>query len=290
MKCSFFSISAILILTISFAFKNTVVFSHKPASTITDTTTTIHPEKYLATLTFDGKDGLDNGESCFPQSFSFNTTQDANKDGKIDVEDNLENLVLFSIGNNVIGTGRTGLPTRGPNDQRPAIYFHHDTAGTYQVYEYWIYYADNDWINNHEHDWEKYFVYVQNDTPKFIKLSHHKSFTTYNWESFPKEKGCTIIGVHRGSHAMHDYSEDGVKISNDGKIAANNGELRVGDQETIPWIIYSNDTNVFGAIPFLQATEIFFYGDSNYFGNRNEFGDPNKSPWERVEWSNPPLP
>ena len=109
---------------------------------------TINPQTYLATLTFD------KGETCFPQSFLFNTTQDANKDGKIDAEDNLENLVLYSIGNTILGTGSTGLTNRGANDQRPAIYFHYDTAGIFEVYEYWLYYADNDWVNNHEHDWD----------------------------------------------------------------------------------------------------------------------------------------
>ncbi len=296
LKCTLPSFCAFLIFIIVSAFKNKIVFSYNPTtikeevSFFSATNTSINPEKYLATLTFDGKDRLNNGETCFPQSFSFNTTQDANKDGKTDVEDNLENLVLYSIGNAITGTGRTGLAARGPNDQRPAVYFHYDTAGVYQVYEYWIYYADNDWINNHEHDWEKYFVYVQNNSPKFIKLSHHKSFTTYTWESFPQEYGFPIIGVHRGSHAMHNSTQDGVKISHDGKITANNGKLFEGNNQIIPWIIYSNDKNVVGATSFAKTTETFFYGDPVYFGNGKEFGDPNKAPWERREWSNPSLP
>lgn len=289
MKSSFYSIIFVLLFTSLFAFKSKVVFYYKQTFKTSDTTTSIHPEKFLATLTFDGKDGLDNGETCFPQSFSFNTTQDANKDGEINVEDNLENLVLFSIGNNISGMGRTGLTECGPNDQRPAIYFHYATAGIYQVYEYWLYYADNDWLNNHEHDWEKYFVYVKNDVPKFIKLSHHNSFTTYTWERFSNENGFPIIGVHRGSHAMHNVAQDGVKISHEGKITANNGKLLEGNNQSIPWIIYSNDKNVSGAILFSQSIETFYYGDPSYFGNGKEWGDPNLSPWKRLEWSNPPL-
>ncbi len=208
----------------------------------------------------------------------------------MDVEDNLENLVLYSIGNNVTGKGRTGLSLRGPNDQRPAIYFHYDTAGDYQVYEYWVYYADNDWINNHEHDWEKYFVYVKDNSPQFIKLSHHKSFTTYRWDDFPKENGSPLIGVHRGSHAMKNSVEGGVKIRYDGKITANKGKLLTGNNQTIAWIIYSNDKNVVGAIPFSQVTETFYYGDPFYLSNRKEWGDPRLAPWKRVEWDNPPLP
>lgn len=52
------------------------------------------------------------------------------------------------------------------NDQRPAVYWRRKAlTGSYsgwEVYEYWIYYPDNDWINNHEHDWEYYNVYFQN--------------------------------------------------------------------------------------------------------------------------------
>lgn len=275
-----YSIKPVLIFTILFLLIGKFSFSQP----------TVNPSKYLATLTFDGNSLFDNGETCFPQSFYFNTTQDGNKDGKINVEDNLENLVLYSIGDSVTGTGRTGLTDRGPNDQRPAIYFHYDTVGIYQVYEYWLYYADNDWINNHEHDWEKYFVYVQNDVPKYIMLSHHHSVSFYAWESFPKENGFPIIGVHRGSHAMHNSAQDGVKISAEGKITSNTGKLLVGNNQIIPWIIYSNDKNVVDAISYSQELETFFYGDPIYFGNGNEMGDPNLSPWKRVEWNNPPLP
>ncbi|HET6991176.1 MAG TPA: hypothetical protein VFJ43_07630 [Bacteroidia bacterium] len=137
MKNLFYLITPFLIVTVFFGFKTNPAISNSFAKTekiiVSDSEYPVTPRYYLATLTFD-KD-----ETCFPQSFSFNTTQDANKDGKIDVEDNLENLVLYSIGNNISGTGRTGLKNRGPNDQRPAVYFHCDTAGIYQVYEYWFY-------------------------------------------------------------------------------------------------------------------------------------------------------
>jgi hypothetical protein len=288
MKSFFYLIIPLFIFAFTSGVKNNSRISHSSVKIeneiVSDSTIFTNPVYYLATLTFD-KD-----ETCFPQSFSFNTTQDGNGDGKIDVEDNLENLVLYSIGNNTTGTGRTGLSNRGPNDQRPAIYFHCATAGEYQVYEYWLYYADNDWINNHEHDWEKYFVYLKNGTPQFIKLSHHRSFTTYNWESFPKMDGYPVIGIHRGSHACENKSKDGVEISQTGRITAKNGKLLKGNGESIPWVIYSNDKNVAGAISFPQTIETFFYGDPHYFSNWKESGDGNKSPWKRAEWNNPPLP
>ena len=36
---------------------------------------------------------------------------------------------------------------RGPNNQNPALYFHFATTGNYKVYEYWLYYGDNDLEN-----------------------------------------------------------------------------------------------------------------------------------------------
>ncbi|MCH8318621.1 MAG: hypothetical protein IIA88_09020, partial [Bacteroidetes bacterium] len=252
----------------------------------------VDPYKYIATLEFDGKDFFDSGEQNFPHSFSFNTTQDANNDGVINVEDNLENLIRFSIGNYLYGTGRSGLTNRGPNDQRPVVYFHFVQRQKYDVYEYWLYYADNDWINDHEHDWEKYYVYVKDTTPIYIMISWHNDFNLFSWCEISKDNGHPIIKVDGGSHAMGKGSQDGVVIRYNGEISKNNGQLDVGDSATIPWIIYSNDFNVFTAISYIQSPDTFFYGDPEYSsptGNSNEWGDPRDAPWKRVEWDNPPT-
>ena len=140
----------------------------------------IDPHRFIATLQFDGGDFFDSGESNFPLVYTFNTSQDGNNDGQIDPDDALENLVERSIGNGIYGTGRTGLANRGPNDQRPAVYFHYVQRANYTVYQYWLYYADNNWLNDHEHDWEKYYVYVQDTTPLYVKISSHSSFNTYS--------------------------------------------------------------------------------------------------------------
>ncbi|MDA9564287.1 hypothetical protein N9R81_06420 [Flavobacteriales bacterium] len=250
----------------------------------------IGPSKFLPTLTFDGTDLFDGGETCFPTKYNFNTTQDANNNGIVDVEDNLENHIRFAIGDNISGTGRTGLANRGPNNQRPIVYFHFVETDDYDVYQYWLYYADNDWINDHEHDWEKYFVYVVDSVPEYIKISHHDEFTTYSWDELTLDDGHPSIGVDGGSHAMGISAQDGVKIRYSGAVSANNGNLIAGDGQTFTWQILTNDNNVIGGIPYTAQPHLFYYGDPFYSTNSTEFGDDRQAPWMRTEWSNPPTP
>ncbi|MCD4791901.1 MAG: NPP1 family protein [Bacteroidales bacterium] len=249
----------------------------------------INAYTYLSTLKFDGKDWWDTGETNFPMSFRFNTTQDANGDGNKNVEDNLENSIRYKIGSNLYGTGRTGLSNRGPNNQKPAVYFHIAYAGVYTVYQYWYYYADNDWINDHEHDWEKVFVYVRGTTPEYIKISSHSDFTTYRWSKITKSGNHPILGVDGGSHAFKTSGEDGVQITYYGKITKNNGRLDSGDSKTYAWAIYSNAGNVSNVTGYTQSPNKFYYGDP-YYLLQSEWGDERNSPWERTEWNNPPAP
>ena len=253
----------------------------------------INPMKYLPTLRFDGPDWGDTGEKNFPMTYKFNTTQDGNGDGVIDEDDALENLVKFSIGDSIYGTGRTGLPNRGPNDQRLAIYFHLAQVDSYLVYEYWLYYADNDWINHHEHDWEFYFVYELNDEPEYIKMNSHDIFTTYNWDDIQKDEGFPVMDVDGGGHAMNPgEDEDGVKIRYFGEIISNGARLDAGAGDTIPWIIYSNVPNAISAQTFVQQPDTFNYGDPEYWflANPDEYGDRRAAPWNRPQWDVPPAP
>ncbi|PCJ88443.1 MAG: hypothetical protein COA57_03450 [Flavobacteriales bacterium] len=249
----------------------------------------IDPYRFIATLQFDGQDFFDSGEKNFPLSYTFNTVQDGNGDGSIDPDDALENLVLISIGDSIYGTGRTGLANRGPNDQRPAVYFHHVQRANYTVYEYWLYYADNDWVNDHEHDWEKYYVYVQDTTPVHVKISNHSSFDTYSWCEMSLDANHPIIGVDGGSHAMKKDTEDGVQIRYNGEISLNGGQLDAGAGSTIPWVVYSNDLNVLNVVSYTQSPDTFFYGDPEYMTNSNEYGDARDAPWKRSEWDDPPV-
>jgi len=242
----------------------------------------IDPSQFLATLMFDGKDWLDSGEQNFPQAYRF-TPYDGN------IEHNKENLVRFKIGSNVTGTGSTGWTNRGPNDQRPAVYFHSVNYGGYTVYQYWLYYADNDYINDHEHDWEKYFVYLQNGVPTHLLISHHTSNTIKPWSDVPKDNGHPLIGVDGGAHAMKFENEDGVKIRYNGAVSANGGRLDQGNGATVPWVIYSNE-GVLNGVSFSMTPDIFYGGDPEYSTNPNENGSPYNAPWKRSDWNTPPLP
>lgn len=257
---------------------------------------TIDPYQHLATLRFDNayRDYLiRKKERFFPVSFSFNTMQDGNGDGAVNTEDACENIVKYAIGDSIYGTGRTGLSGRGPNDQRPAVYFHFVKSGGYDVYEYWLYYADNDFLNNHEHDWEKYFVYVKDSIPVYVCISSHNKFNMFKWSDLMKDQGHVIIGVYGGSHAMGKKDKKGVEIRFNGLISKRAGKLDVGDGKRLSWKIYSNDANINKVIPFVQTTECFYSGDPVYntfpgLSNGNEMKDCNSAPWKRKEWEHPP--
>ena len=256
----------------------------------------IDPYKFIATLTFDNRYQdffIGKQEQVFPIKFLFNKTQDGNGDGIIDVEDACENIVRYAIGDSIYGNGRTGKPNRGPNDQRPVVYFHFVKTANYEVYEYWLYYADNDYLNDHEHDWEKYFVYVKSDVPIYVRLSHHHNFKIYSWEELSKDDGHISIGVNGGSHAMSKKNLKGVKIQYNGMVSKNLGRLDFGAGTTLPWRIYTNDANVIGAINYIQSPDYFFGGDPVYphipmLSGNGEYNDANKAPWIRREWDNPP--
>lgn len=241
-----------------------------------------NPAAYLATLQFDGTDWMDTGEKNFPHAFRFQSYDN-------DIEHNKENEIRFKIGNAVTGIGSTGLTNRGPNQQQPAVYFHIAKKGEYEIYEYWLYYADNDWINNHEHDWEKYFVYLKNGVPTHLLISSHNGYKIKPWSEIPKDDGHPLIDVDGGAHAMKWDKEDGVQIRYNGDITKNKGRLDEGDQTNQPWILYSNDP-IDGVTKYLAAPDTFYYGDPAYLINSDENSDPRQAPWKREEWDNPPLP
>ena len=247
----------------------------------------IDPYRYLASLEFDGQDWWDEGEKFFPVSFRFNTSQDANNDGVVNQEDNLENYVPFTIGWNVYGTGTSGLPARGPNDQRPAVYYHHVHADPFIVHQYWLYYVDNDWLNNHEHEWEVYFVYTIHGVITHVGYSWHNTIRIATWCEIRKDDTHPLIGVDGGSHAMKNNSEDGVLIRYNGHIYRRNGQLNT-DSLYVPWVIYSNDSQVTNAVPYLAYPDTFFYGDP-YHGS-DEYSDPRPAAWAQTRWKRPELP
>lgn len=257
---------------------------------------TINPVKFIATLKFDDQYQdyfTGKKEQMFPIAFTFNIIQDGNNDSIIDAEDACENIVRYSIGDSIYGTGRTGISNRGPNDQRPSVYFHFLKRENYDIYEYWLYYADNDYLNDHEHDWEKYFVYVQDTTPVYVMISNHSNFNLFSWCELPKDSTHIIIGVDGGAHAMGNNNQNGIKIRFNGEVSKNAGQLDYGDGQTFPWRIYSNDSNINDAINYFESPDDFFNGDPVYpdipqLSSSEEYGSPSAAPWKRSEWDAPP--
>ncbi|MES2591371.1 MAG: hypothetical protein V4608_05770 [Bacteroidota bacterium] len=258
----------------------------------------IDASRFIATLQFDDRywDFLvPKSEQSFPISFSFNLTQDGNADGVIDVEDACENMVEYAIGDSIYGIGRTGLTLRGANDQRPAVYFHFVKDSEYDVYQYWLYYSDNDYVNDHEHDWEKYFVYVKNGTPAYVRISHHKRFDIYRWDELFKDADHIIVGVKGGSHAMNNKQQKGVQIRYNGDVSKRLGKLCAGEGKNFQWQIFSNDPNVMKAVNYIQKPDCFYNGDPVYpsipgVSISKEYKECSPAPWLRSEWNNPPKP
>jgi len=246
----------------------------------------INPTKYLATLYFHDE------EEFFPVAFNFNTTQDGNGDGNIDVEDNLENYIRGRIGKDIYNESDS-IQLSKPNNQRLAVYFHHSISQDgYDVYEYWYYYAGDIWINKHEHDWETYFVYEQNGVPLYIKYFAHQLCKTFNWTEVVVDGDWhPKITVTCGSHAIRLFNKKNSTDHNwtiiryDGTIESSKEHLKSRILNT--WMIYSNDVNVTHPFRYKQIPNIFEYGD-DCFG-RGEHDGPRPTPWKRYEWNNPPL-
>ncbi|MFB6258294.1 MAG: PKD domain-containing protein [Flavobacteriales bacterium] len=248
--------------------------------------------KYLPTMLFDGNCAGNCPEPNFPLRIDLNRTQDANGDSLVNAEDAMENLIRFAIGDSLVDTGRTGLPNRGPNDQRPAVYFHHLDLDSFQVYQYWHYYADNDWVNNHEHDVQYYFVYEQCGVPLYILFSYHDFTNMFDWGAVAKDDGHPMFDVEAGSHGYQNATDhDGVKIRYNGDIFERNGRLTTADSVRIPWLIFSNDSMVPDATPYPPVPDTMYKGDSSYpFPNPCEYCDGRASPWLRSTWDSVQLP
>jgi len=92
-------------------------------------------------------------------------------------------------------------------DQRPTVYFHLGPGVNiggrgYVVYEYWLYYVHNPWVNTHSHDWEVYFVYESQGHPEYIGLGYHRDFHLYRWSDVVTNGTHPHLHVDKGSHAM----------------------------------------------------------------------------------------
>jgi len=249
---------------------------------------TVDPFKYLPTLTFQEGGFMKTSEKNFPIAYDFNISQDANLDGNFDVEDNMENMVLYVIGSSISGIGRTGLENRGPNNQVPAVYFNYAETYSHNVYQYWYYYGENSHIDNHEHDWESIFIYERDSVPVIVQLTSFGKLQNYGWKEFQQDDGHLVIGVRRGDHSFTNKPKNGVVIRFNGNIHAQEGVLYEGDGLIIPWTIYSSKDFTQNTVHFDEAhTTKFYYGDIAYPRSGTEMDLVRKSPWRRRRWRRP---
>lgn len=249
---------------------------------------TVDPLKYLPTLTFQEGGFMKTAEKNFPIPYDFNTLQDANGDSIVNAEDNMENMILFSIGSKIKGMGRTGLENRGPNNQVPAVYFNYAETYSHNVYQYWYYYGENSHIENHEHDWESIFIYERDTVPVIVQLTSFGKLHNYGWKEFEQDEGHLVLGVRRGDHSFTPKTKEGVVIRFNGEIHAQSGVLFEGHGSIIPWSIYTSKEYVLNSIQFKEAhTTKFYYGDIAYPRSGAEMDLVRKAPWRRRRWRRP---
>jgi len=248
----------------------------------------VNPLKYLPTLTFQEGGFIRTPEKSFPVAYDFNTIQDSNNDGLVNAEDNLENLILFAIGPNIKGVGRTGLTNRGPNNQGPAVYFNYIETYSHNVYQYWYYYGENSHLENHEHDWESIFIYERDTIPVIVQVTSYGKLKNYNWTEFQQDEGHIVLGVRRGDHSFVTKPKNGVAIRWNGEVNSQDGFLRHGHNKLYPWRIFSSIKSLDDCIYFdINETKKFYYGDQSYPRSGAEMDLPRKAPWKRRRWSKP---
>ena len=249
---------------------------------------TIDALKYLPTLTFQEGGFLKTSEKNFPIPINFNTHQDANGDGKVNPEDNIENMVLYAIGNKISGMGRTGLSNRGPNHQVPTVYFNYAETFSHNVYQYWYYYGENSHLENHEHDWESVFVFERDTTPTLVQLTSFGKLVNHEWIDFLQDEGHIVLGVRRGDHSFNKTPKNGVVIRYNGEIHAQEGTLNEGHGRTIPWTVFSTKDFTKNTVLFDETkTTKFYYGDLAYPRSGSELDQERKAPWRRRRWRRP---
>lgn len=85
------------------------------------------------------------------------------------------------------------------------IYYHTVDTGEEIVYEYWFYYAYNNWRNEHYHDWETVYVFVDKSTEEVTRVvaSAHTDAVPNNDLFNPQFEAGEHAGilVEGGSHA-----------------------------------------------------------------------------------------
>jgi hypothetical protein len=295
------------------------------AVTGTASAATYNPSSWLASMYYNGGSYLD-AEKFFPVRGSANrlintyaTYCNWNGYPAIDVEDASETYIMQAITSSAYGATYEGgtISSAHPSNQRPSVYWRQrnlsatvcPSCGTthsgWSVYEYWFYYPVNDayWPFDHEHDWEKYYIYFLNNYATAVRLSCHSSFNVVDWvvlESGGLVSGtthmkCSIEGGQdytTGSHAFEpmvssSQLQDGVCISYGGTVSPRNGWLTMYSSQ--PWVIFSNDPNASGVTSYTLSPSTYYMDDPDGPGGA-EYGGGMPAPWNRVDWDSPPGP
>lgn len=185
---------------------------------------------------------------------------------------------------------------------KSTIYYHTVDTGSEIVYEYWFYYAYNDFENQHYHDWESVFVFVDKATGKVNKVaaSAHEWWIPNNVLDNPGKNHMGIL-VEDGSHASAiDKDDDGIADFSDVSNAFVYGVIVNKLPPSItPFILpfayqtwgfgqfppytWSKGAKIMHDAPYLRVTEISddFIGKFNgpdTFPNSPDLGVPVKIP------------
>lgn len=184
---------------------------------------------------------FDSQETCWPSSVFFDD---------MDVINNAEQYVEYSDGSEI---------------PQPSLYLHKVYRENYVVYEWWVYYARNDYANYHEHDLERIFVFVENEQPIILALSQHNWWNCYQINS----QRNIYAFVERGSHAT----------------AKERWRLAVCDG--LGKRIYPTDWDIIELDSLKEHENEIFTPDGFFF--TDEWGDWVGSPFLREQYNNPEV-
>jgi len=107
------------------------------------------------------------------------------------------------------------------NNYPNTIYAHLFIYNSYIVIQYWTFYPYNDFVNNHESDWEHINVWVSNDIPENSSLYkveyyfHHK-YLSRNPNSIELQNGTHPVVYVGGDHPDHQAAHSGGNFPNAG--------------------------------------------------------------------------
>jgi hypothetical protein len=128
-------------------------------------------------------------------------------------------------------------PTGGPLD-KPVVYGRvKELADGGKILQYYYLYLYNDFINNHEADWEMASIRLDpHGKPVEMGLSSHHGGTKLAWQQVPLDaSGRPLAYVATGSHAMYfAYRPDGHPLVDLGNLGIN-GTFRKWYLKLAPW-------------------------------------------------------